>query len=241
MNTNHMIVLASKFLHEIKDFELDTHGKVSCEPTYKKEVMNDMGEILAGGSVTAAQMNELLDKEKDNPQKALFYKPSSILEAHKIQFVRKPYRDPENLLVPGQFYYHPRLQLTPPPPMLEIADDGSIKASYDDEPFYLEIIDKITKKDLVDYFYSKTNSPPKEATMARDIGAFEHMLRFWDADFILYLIDEAFAVSFDNGKPMPKSPLDIQHFEAEALAVYEARKITCFEEGLDRVLPRPIS
>ncbi|MES9681735.1 hypothetical protein ABWK22_02220 [Gottfriedia acidiceleris] len=238
---NHMIILASKFMHEIKGFEKDTHGKINCEPNYKKEVINDIGEILAGQSVSAKELNDLFDKEKDNPQKGLFYKPSSILDANKIAYVRKPYYDPENLLVPGQFYYHPRLQATPPPPMLEIADDGTIKASYDDEPFYLEIIDKITKRDLVDYFYSKTNAATPESTLSRDIGAFDHMLRFWDVDFILYLVDEAFACSLDNGKPMPKSPLDIQNFEAEALSVHEARKVICYEEGLDRVLPRAIS
>lgn len=238
---NQMIILASKFLHEIKDFEKDAHGRINCEANYKKEVINDIGEILAGQSVSAQQMSELFDKEKSNPQKGLFYKPSSILDHHKIQYVRKPYRDPENLLILGQFYFHPRLQVTPPPPMLEIADDGTIKASYDEEPFYLEIIDKISKRDLVDYFYSKTNAVAPEATVARDIGAFEHLLKFWDVDFILYLIDEAFACSLDSGTKMPKSPLEIQHFEAEALAVYEARKITCYEEGLDRVLPRAIS
>ncbi|WP_257146728.1 hypothetical protein [Priestia megaterium] len=238
---NHMIVLSSKFLHEIKEFEYGSHGKIDCDPNYKKEVINDIGEILAGQSVTAAQLNDLFEKEKDNPQKALFYKPCNILESHKIKFIRKPYSDPDNLLVLGQFYFHPRLQVTPPPPMLQINDDGTINASYEDEPFFLEIIDKITKKDLVEYFYSKMNAVPQPATLNRDIGAFEHMLRFWDVDFILYLIDEAFAVSFDNGRPMPKSPLDIQHFEEEALAVYEARKNTCYEEGLDRVLPRAIS
>ncbi|MGH1263411.1 hypothetical protein ACQVWE_14000 [Bacillus cereus] len=238
---NQMIVLASRFMDEIKDFKKDAHGKINCDSNYKKEVINDIGEILAGESVTAKQFHELFDKEKDNPQKGLFYKPSSILDAHNIQYVRKPYRDPDNLLVPGQFYFHPRLQLTPPPPMLKISDDGTIEASYDDEPFYLEIVDKITKKDLVDYFYSKTNAPTPEATLSRDIGAFDHMLRFWDVDFIFYLIDEAFTCSLDNGKPMPKSPLDIQHFEAEALLVHEARKNTCYEEGLDRVLPRAIS
>lgn len=238
---NEMIILASMFLQDIKEFKKDGHGIISCDPNYKKEVINDIGEILAGGSITAAQIKELFLKEKENPDKTLFYKPSSILDKYKITYVKKSYIDPENIMVPGQFYYHPRLQITPPPPVLQISDDGTFKASYEDEPFYLEIVDKFTKKDLVDYFYAKTGAAPKEATVARDIGAFEHMLRFWDCDFILYLIDEAFACSMDSGRPLPKSPLDIQHFEEEANAVYESRKITCYEEGLDRVLSRAIN
>lgn len=241
MNNNHMILLASKFMHEIKNFEKDPHGFVNCEPAYKLAVLNDIGEILAGGSITSKTFFDLMDKEKENPQKELFYKPSNLLEANNITFERKSYRDPNNLLVPGNFYFHPRLQITPPIPVLDISDDGTISASYEDEIFYLEMIDKLTKKELVDYFYLKTNSFAPEATLARDMGAFDHMLRFWDVDFILYLIDEAFACSLDSGGQLPKNPLAIQAFEVEALLVYEARKRICYEEGLDRVLPRPIS
>ena len=236
---NQMIMLASYFLHSIKGFPKDANGKIECEAQYKKEVMNDIGEILAGGSVTAAQMHDIFKREEANPNRSLFYKPCHILDAYKITYKRKSYRDPDNLLIPGQFYYHHRLQVTPPPPMIQVFDDGTFSSSYEnDGPFYLEIVDKLTKKDLVDYFYNKTNMKCQEATLARDIGAFEHMLRFWDADFILYLIDEAFACAMDEGKQLPKTPLDIQHYEAQAAAVYEARKILCFEEGIDRVIPR---
>ncbi|MEK1828902.1 hypothetical protein AAAC51_07075 [Priestia megaterium] len=133
------------------------------------------------------------------------YKPSNILEKHQISFVRKSYYDPENLLTLGQFYYHPRLQVVPPPPVLDIKDDGTINSSYEEEPFYLEIVDKMTVQDLLDYFYYKANVKPQEAVKARDIGAFEHLLKFWDVDFILYLIDESVVVSLDYGRPIPKS------------------------------------
>ncbi|UOE58240.1 hypothetical protein IRB79_27350 (plasmid) [Cytobacillus oceanisediminis] len=235
-----MIILATRFLQDIKEFPVDAHGKITCEPRYKKEVIHDIGELLAGESVTAKEMGELFRKEKDNPNKALFYKPSSLLESKGIAIKRKPYREPDNLLVPGQFYFHPRLQATPPPPVLQIFDDGTFKASYDEEPFYLEIIDKITVRDLVDYFYAKFYSVCPDSHYSKDAGAFEHMLKFWDVDFILYLVDEAFACALDSGKELPKSPLDIQQYEAQAAAVYEARKNTCFEEGLDRVHPRTI-
>lgn len=237
---NHMMTLAFMFLQDIKGFPVDNHGKVDCEPEYKKAVITDVGQILAGGSVTPGQIKILIQREKENPNKKLFYKVSSILDHYKIDYVRKSYYDPENILVPGQFYLHPRLQITPPPPVIVVNDDGTFEASYDEDEFYLEIVDKITKKDLVIYFYNKMNSTYSEATLPRDIGAFEHMLKFWDVDFILYLIDEAFACSMDEGKPMPKTPLDIQQYEAQATAVYEARKRLSFEEGLDRVLPRSI-
>lgn len=240
MNT-HMMVLAFKFMLEIKDYEQDSTGRILCDSNYKKEVIHDVGEILAGGSITAKEFHDLMEEEKNNPEKASFYKPGSILEAHGRKVPRKNYHDPENLLVLGKFYFHPTLQVTPPAPVLVIEDDGTMTASYENEPFYLEIKDRFTRKDLVRYFYNKNNKEVPEATIARDVGAFDHMLRFWDVDFILYLIDEAFSYSMDIGTHSPKSPLDIQKYESEAALVYDERKKTCFEEGIDRVLPRAIT
>lgn len=239
--SNYIVQLATMFFKNIKGFPLGDHGKIQCDPRYKREVMHDIGELLAGECVTAKEMMNLFEQEKDNPDKHLFYKPYNILEKHAVVIKRRDYHIPGNLIIPGQFYYHRRLQATPPPPVIQISDDGTFKATYEDEPFFLEIIEKITVRDLVHYFYGKTNSVCPEAHTQKDCGAFEHMLKFWDVDFILYLIDEAFACSRDSGKQLPKSPLDIQQYETEAQLVYEARKLICYEEGLDRVYARPIA
>lgn len=236
-----MVQLATRFFQDIKEFPLNGHGKIECDPRYKKEVMHDIGELLAGGCITAKELQNLFSDETDNPDKILFYKPFNILEKYGVEIKRKDYRIPGNLIKAGHFYYHPRLQVTPPPPVIAISDDGTFKASYEDEPFYLEIVEKFTIRDLIDYFYGKTNSVCPDVHIQKDSGAFEHMLKFWDVDFIMYLIDEAFVCSMDSGKQIPKSPLDIQHYEAEAQYIYEARKLTCYEEGLDRVYARTLA
>lgn len=235
---NKMIKLAMKFLEEIKGYKKDSHGKLKCDLKYKQEVMNEFGEILAGNSLTYAQLFGVLEKAKDEVDKESFYKPSDILNKLNIKFVKKPYTDANNLLIPGKFYYHPRLQLTPPAPKLKIEDDGTITPSYEEEEFYLEIVDKLTIENLITYYYNKMGKSVDKKYLSRDIGAMEHMLKFWDVDFILYLIDEAFAISMDKGEPLPNSLLDIQKYDEAALAVYEARKNLCFEEGLDRVHSR---
>lgn len=235
---NEMILLATHFLEKVKGFTKDAHGKIDCDNQYKTSVVDDIGRLLAGGTDPAV-IAKCIEDIQGEDGKEMYFKPSHLLKRFGIPFQLKEYRDPDNLIKIGKFYYHPRLQVTPPPPMLVIHDNGEIDSSYDEEPFYLEIVDRFTKKDVVDYFYYKMNkSTDTEASLARDLGAVEHMLKFWDLDFILYLIDEAFAVTWDEGlKPM-KNLLDVQHFEESAVLVYENRINTCYEGGLDRVIPR---
>lgn len=235
---NNSLKLASKFLREVKSFPDNDTGKIDCSVQYKNEVLKDVSEILTGKSVSYVQLVGLFDKTKDLENRESFYKPCDILEHYKIPFKRGTGSDPANLISINRFYYHPRLQLVPPAPKLKIDDDGTITSSYDSEEFFLEMIDSFTLRDLVDYFYSKTNSFVPSVNLVRDIGAFEHLLQFWDVDFILYLIDEAFAYSSDKGRPVPSSPLRIREYDEKALHVYESRKRISYEEGLDRVLPR---
>jgi len=235
---NEMIRLAALFLTRVKNFECDEHGKVDCDLKYKAMIMDDIGKVLAGGTDPEV-LEGCIIKMSTESDKENFYKPSHLLTHYGITFQMKEYRDPDNLIQYGKFYFHPKLQVTPPPPKLTIHDNGDIFASYDEEPFYLEMVSKFTKKDVVDYFYFKKNTGDQsEAVFARDIGAVEHMLKFWDVDFILYLIDEAFVCSRDEGAQPIKNLLDIQRYEEEAQHVYANRKNTCFEGGLDRVIPR---
>lgn len=235
---NELIVLATRFLEEVKGFTKDAHGKIDCDGQYKTSVVDDIGRLLAGGTEPSV-IAKCIDDIQNEDDKEMYFKPSHLLKRYNIPFKLMDYSDPDNLIKIGKFYYHPRLQVTPPPPMLVIHDNGEINSSYDEEPFYLEMVDRFTKKDVVDYFYSKMNKTGEiEASLVRDLGAVEHMLKFWDLDFILYLIDEAFAVTWDEGLKPVKKLLDVQHFEEHAAVVYENRINNCYEGGLDRVIPR---
>lgn len=237
MNSN-ILKLAVMFLVDIKGFGYDINKKIDCNVNYKSSVIEDISEILDGKSLTATQFYGVLDKAKSVEDKHLFHKPSEVLEYFKINYKRGLKRDPNNLIQLNRFYYHPKLQVAPPPPVLKIEDDGTITPSYDSEDFYLEMKDSFTVEDLLDYFYSKKNMAVPDSNIKKDIGAFNHLLQFWDIDFLMFLIDEAFTSSVDEGKPLPNSPLDIQEYDAQAMTVYEARKNICHEEGLDHVIPR---
>lgn len=234
---NDAIRLSIKFFKEIKGFGEDATGKVQAPDKYKVDVMKNIEQLLAGGT-SVKEMETLMNRYKavhPNPQEV--YMVDEILSHFKVKADKKEVkRDPNNLLEPGRFYYHPALQVAPPPPTIMQREDGTFYSSYEDEEFFLEIKECFTLCDLVDYFYKvmEIDVDFKE----RDMGAFKHILKSYDIDTVMYMINEAKAMSEDYGKPTPTSPFDIRDYADDAIAVLEDRKNSAYMEGLDRVIPR---
>ena len=235
---NEAIRLSIKFFEEIKGFGRDSTGKVKAPDKYKVTVMANIEQLLEGG-MTTQDLEGYLNKYKtEHPSPNEAYNIEEILKFFNVDAKKGiVQRDPNNLLKPGEFYYHPALQVAPPPPVLYQLDDGTFVSSYDNEEFFLEIKEKFTVEDLVQYFYNIMGLDG-EGFRERDMGAFKHILRSYDLDTVLYTIDEARFLSEDLSKPIPKSPFDIRDYIDEGAMVLEERKNTCYMEGLDRVIPR---
>lgn len=234
---NDAIRLSIKFFEEIKGFGKDATGKVQAPDAYKVNIMKDIEQLLNGGT-SVKEMETLMNRYRavhPNPSEA--YMVDEILSYFKVKADKKEIkRDPNNLLEPGKFYYHPALQVAPPPPTIIQRDDGTFYSSYEEEEFFLEIKECFTLGDLVDYFYKVMDIDVdfKE----RDMGAFKHILKSYDIDTVMYMINEARAMCEDNGKPLPTSPFDIRDYADDAINVLEDRKNSAYMEGLDRVIPR---
>jgi hypothetical protein len=234
---NDAIRLSIKFFNEVKGFGKDANGKVQAPEDYKVHVMKNIEQLLAGGT-SVKEIETLMNRYKSvhpSPQEA--YMVDDILSYFKVKADKKEVkRDPNNLLEPGKFYYHTALQIAPPPPTIMQRDDGTFYSSYEDEEFYLEMKEVFTLSDLVDYFYKvmEIDVDFKE----RDMGAFKHILKSYDIDTVLYMINEARVMSEDRGKSKPTSPFDIRDYADDAIAVLEDRKNSAYMEGLDRVIPR---
>lgn len=226
------------FFKGVKGFPSDEHGKVKAPEKYKLLVMENIEQLLNGGmssQVLAEFMKKYVD-EHVTPKEV--YSIDDILSYFQVA-VKKSIveRDPNNLIEPGKFYFHPALQVAPPPPTITQLDDGTFQSSYDNEEFFLEIKEVFTYEDLVGYFY-KVMEIEGDGFKDRDIGGFKHITRSADLDLILYSIDEARFLAEDLGRPRPKNPFDIRDYMDEGGAVLEDRKNTCYMEGLDHVIPR---
>lgn len=234
---NEAIALSILFLEKVKQFSKDGQGKIKAAGHYKHTVMGDLQDLLAG-DMTYDKLEEAIQRYiRSNPPKMKeTYVPSDILKYLQIPYkkgVQKVIQD--NLVVSSHFYYHPELQLTPPPPTITQLPTGDFQSSYED--FYLEIKEVFTIDDLVKYFYHKVGVHDT-STFERDKGAFRHMLKSYEVDFVLHLIDEAYAQAVDRGAALPKEPFTIQDYIGQAKDVFENRKNICFEGGFDRVIPR---
>lgn len=235
---NEAIALSIKFFAEIKGFSQDGQGKVIAKDEYKMKIMNDLISLLAGGT-PAEKIEKILEDYKKlhvNPQDA--YSIDDILSFLQIRLPKGQVKDdPDNILERGKFYYHPRLQQSPPPPTIELMEDGTFKRSYDEEKFFLEVKEKFTIDDLIDYFY-ETMDIQVETYRRRDKGAFEHLLRNYDIDILMFTIGEASFMSEDLNKRKPRHPFDIEEYVEDGISLMDERKNTLYMEGLDRVIPR---
>lgn len=232
------IRLAVKFLTEVKGFEKDQSGKIKASDTYKKIVREGMEAVLAGG-MTAGELDHALATYKATcPKASEAYGIDDVLKYLRITAKRGIVtNDPDNLLVRGRFYYHPQLQIAPPPPVVQILPDGTFRASYEEDPtFYLEMKEKYTLDDLLDYFYNRVGI--KKQNRKRDRGALEYILKQYELDVVLYSIDESAVMYLDTNSSPPKNPLDIEDYVENGEALLEDRKNTLQMEGLDHVIPR---
>lgn len=237
---NESIALSIKFFEEVKGFE-KKNGKIIAPSDYKKRVIQFFDELIEGG-MTVSEISEVMERYKKEHEKASeVYSPQEMFKFLNVNIKRgKVKEDPNNLIKRGKFYYHPELQVTPPPPVLRENRDGTF--SYVDEKteFYLEIREKYTLEDLTNYFYKTMNLPKNEMSFKRDMGAFKHMLETMDLDLILYTIDEALFLSIDTNKRHPKVAFDIRDYIGEGEEILSARKAICYEGGLNRVIPRKV-
>lgn len=232
------IRLSIQFFKEIKGFEEDSTGKVKAPDKYKVTVMQNIEQILAGGTNPKDLEQYMYQYKQMNPDAHEAYNVDDILKYLDIHAKKvEVKRDPNNILEHGKFYYHPALQVAPPPPVVIQLDDGTFQSSYDNQEFFLEVKESFTFEDLVAYFY-KVMEHDSTGFKERDIGAFKHIMKSYDIDTVLYTIDASRFLAEDYMKPLPKNPFEIRDYVEDGMQVLEERKNTCYMEGLDRVIPR---
>lgn len=235
---NEAIRLSILFFEQIKGFRKDERGKISASDSYKMKVMNDMMGLL-NGNMTPHNIEELIKKYKEeNSSASKAYSINDIVKFFNVKAQAGTQKiDKDNLLEQGRFYYHPRLQKTPPAPTVELLPDGTFKSSYDDEGFYLEIKERFTVDDIIDYFY-ETMGISKDIYRKRDKGAFQYLLKNYDLDLVMFTIMESAVSANDRNKEQPRHPFDIEEYVEDGMAVLEERKNTLYMEGLDHVIPK---
>ena len=150
-----------------------------------------------------------------------------------------------NLLRPGRFYYHPYLQVAPPPPLVSINDDGTFCKK--DQCFFLKIKDRFTIENTLEYFYLRF--PYIDRSLRRDIGAVEYLYNkaaiptidnhhdkdLNAIDLLMFTIDTSLALCHDEDRKLKKI-LELSNYMDDGLMVYLDKRENCILAGIDHVI-----
>lgn len=144
-----------------------------------------------------------------------------------------------NLIRKGKFYYHPRLQIAPPPPKLKQLDNGDYVEIYqheEDEYFSLRIVSSFTIEDACQYFHDKMGT--LFTNKNRDVAAMLKLLAECgnDVDLVMCTIDCASLSIHDSDQEPPASPIYITDYIKEGKVVLNDRITNCRQYGLDHEL-----
>ena len=234
--------LAIYFLDTIKELPKRLDGKIDTSPEYKKKILSDFKTCMDCGK-TQTELIHLMDSyKKDCSSYKDTYGMMDILSYYNVKLETKHVKeDTDNLMMVGKFYYHQALQNVPPAPVVKVNDDGTFESSYETDSFFLEIKQRYTLDDLVQYFVAKMsltlrNDNEKE----RMKGAFRKMLESYSLDLLLFTIDEAKILCEDYGKRLPNTPFRLSDFIQDGEMLLDERKNVLFEGGLDHVKPRTV-
>lgn len=147
------------------------------------------------------------------------------------------------------FYFHPYLQVVPPPPILEQDPKTGELRQTNQVDFYLKNKESFTLQDALDFFYEKF--PDFRQYKDRDIAALKFMLErdFYPAaeranlhrkeavinglDLYLYTVIEARELIHENDGYL-KSMFNITKYLEDGLYLYEERIHNAKLNGLDK-------
>lgn len=233
-SNNDVIAVTLSFFTEVKGKTRDAQGRIDAPNSYKKVIMDEVASLLAGGH-SPGELESLFLQE--HPKRSEVYSVKELFDLHGVTCrYGQVEEDSENLLTPGRFYYHPFLQKTPGPPRVRTDEDGNMLII--EEPFFLEMRERLTLEELHEYFRNYFGWPK----MSRKFeGAYRYLLKEetgYDVEELLFLGDCARADMDTNGKYPPINPLRLADYEEEMHEAMESRKNICYEGGLSHVKPR---
>lgn len=151
----------------------------------------------------------------------------------------------ENLIKKDVFYFHPKLQRIPPPPIKRTDENGNI-VKEKDSPFSLKIRNRVTFEDIVGWFYElneKIVPNPKRDIAALNLiykrDCFGKIEREKDPkmnalDLLLFTIEAATDLSKEKCMPMTTA-IEISNYIEDGLELYRSKRFFSSEGGIDYV------
>lgn len=231
---NEAFALCRIFFEHVKKMTPDENGNFKAPTAYKQKRFEEAARLLSGGH-SFDTLKDLMLHYADSvqePEHTLGFQEVLAFEGIEPVFGNIE-EDKDNLMKPGQFYWHPKLQETSPPPRIAYDDYGNYE--YFEEPFFLEMKERFTMQDLHEYYVQKMPFGPFDN---RAQGMWRHLLQHHDVEELLFMIDDLYDHYFEQRTPMPPLPFKLQDHTHGGRELLMRRKNICIEGGIDHVIPR---
>lgn len=233
-----------KSAEQIVDMYYDCAGYENILPNYRSKSISAVEYIMNNGI------------KSDKIERAIKYyldcyecygdKPylnmASIFNLDDMKEIIKIRVNKDNLLENNKFYYHKALRKMPKPPTINVVDGNIIRKT---EPYFLEIIEEFTYKDMLEYFYEQHKVKSINKKEKRDIAALKYLIDLYKedpdcsfVDIILYMIDVSRAKLVEDNKPFLSNILQIQDYYTEAIDLLLDKINYERINGIDKVVSR---
>jgi len=212
-------------------------NRTAISKEYRKMVRRKIESFLKNG-VTHRALSDLIMKYPNDFKKVM------------LSIESKDMNNRDNILSKGAFYYHPALQVVPPPPVITVNPDGTFLK--EQEEFFLKIKSCFTLKDALDYFYLRF--PIIDRNERRDLGAIKYLYEKviipvinktkkkeaentekQPIDLLLFTIDSAFFFCLNEDEELDKL-LDLAHHVKNGLLIYQDKIEECILANINHTI-----
>ena len=233
-------LLSSYFLTQVRKLKTTDDGKADTSSGYKISVIQDFESILRKG-LDYAEIQSIMDKITSSN----FYSPWDMLNpiwAEELKATPDVYpKAPDELVYYTLFYYHPLLQETRKPAGFSYNEETGEVIEAVREPYFLEIVDSFTMRDLVDYFMTQMelvgtmeDRPSKRKGLATEF----YKINNYSLDMLLYLIDSARIECELEDKRKPRFVGSLLEYSEKAEQLFKSRRDILNERGGNKIVPR---
>lgn len=227
------IDISRLFFLQIKKIEPDAQGRFTVPNKYKADRIAECLSLLSGGH-TQEELEQAIRTVAMEDDAVSIYDFSEILKRVSITpRYGKIEEDENNLLVFGKFYFHPHLQVTSAPMRMRFDDYGNVEMIED--PFFLEMKPRFTLEELHEYFNQKIPVGPYSHQMK---GSWEYLLKSYDVEMLLFMVDQAYDEYCQLDDPAPFNPLRLSDYAHRGRELFNLRKQKSHEGGITHVIPR---
>lgn len=174
--------LAHYFVYQITQARVGIEGRI-------KSALSSLPALIERGWSLYEIKVELDQFARDYPQVA-----TNIYHIGEIMDKKEP---PNNLMETDLFYYHSELRIMSAPPTIRKDAETGKLVRYS-EPFYLEMKQRYTMQELMDYWYKQMEITPNEHMIRQDEGKLKYILGNYTLDEVLFAMDVSKALRVER-------------------------------------------